>query len=114
MKNIYRFHLKKIILLLAAILLAVAASACTRSTQNSEPDSVTLQLNWFHEVEFAGYYAADAQGFYKEENLRVNILQRPSEIHFTNYQELFKNADFAIMGGGTIKTVIESGALLPR
>jgi ABC-type nitrate/sulfonate/bicarbonate transport system substrate-binding protein len=104
-----RFHLNKIILILTVILLAASLPTCTRSSQKKKPDSVTLQLNWFHEVQFSGYYAADAQGFYREENLQVNILQKPRKTDFTNYQELFKNTDFAIMGGGTIRTIIESG-----
>ncbi len=35
---------------------------------------VTLQLNWFPEVEHGGYYAALVHGFYKEAGLRVKIV----------------------------------------
>ncbi len=41
-----------------------------------EPDRLTLQLNWSHEAEFAGYYVADAKGFYADENIAVTILDR--------------------------------------
>ena len=37
-------------------------------------DAVTLQLKWKHQVQFAGYYAAKAQGFYQEAGLDVSIL----------------------------------------
>jgi diguanylate cyclase (GGDEF)-like protein len=36
-------------------------------------DNVVLQLPWFHQFQFAGYYAAQAQGFYQEEGLEVSI-----------------------------------------
>ncbi len=38
-------------------------------------EAVTLQLNWFHEAEFAGYYMAEAQGLYEDEGLDVTILE---------------------------------------
>src|SRR5262245_45322175 len=35
---------------------------------------VTLQLNWFPEVEHGGYYAALVHGYYREAGLNVKIL----------------------------------------
>ncbi len=37
-------------------------------------DDVTLQLKWVTQAQFAGYYAAQAQGFYEAEGLNVTIL----------------------------------------
>lgn len=37
-------------------------------------DDVTLQLKWVTQAQFAGYYVAQAQGFYEEEGLNVTIL----------------------------------------
>ncbi|MBW6505672.1 MAG: ABC transporter substrate-binding protein [Rhodobacteraceae bacterium] len=37
-------------------------------------DSVTLQLKWVTQAQFAGYYVALEKGFYDEENLDVTIL----------------------------------------
>lgn len=50
---------------LAATLSAGAALAA---------DPVTLQLKWVTQAQFAGYYVAEAKGFYDEENLDVTIL----------------------------------------
>lgn len=36
-------------------------------------DSVVLQLKWYNQFQFAGYYAAKEKGFYKEEGLDVII-----------------------------------------
>ncbi len=37
------------------------------------PKNLTLQLQWSAQTQFAGYYAAVAKGFYKEEGLNVSI-----------------------------------------
>jgi diguanylate cyclase (GGDEF)-like protein len=36
-------------------------------------DNVTLQLNWTHGFQFAGYYAAKEQGYYEEAGLDVSL-----------------------------------------
>lgn len=38
------------------------------------PD-VSLQLKWFHQFQFAGYYAAQKEGYYQEEGLNVTIYE---------------------------------------
>jgi NitT/TauT family transport system substrate-binding protein len=54
-------------LLGATLLAGMAAPAIAQ-------DSVTLQLQWVTQGQFAGYYAALDQGFYEEEGLDVTIL----------------------------------------
>ncbi|MEA2072524.1 MAG: ABC transporter substrate-binding protein [Campylobacterota bacterium] len=41
-----------------------------------ELQEVTLQLKWFHSFQFAGYYMAKEKGFYEEEGLDVELLER--------------------------------------
>ena len=41
---------------------------------SQELKPVKLQLKWRHQFQFAGYYAAQIKGFYKEEQLEVKIL----------------------------------------
>ena len=48
---------------------ALAASAGSAMAQ----DSVTLQLKWVTQAQFAGYYVAQDKGFYEDENLDVEI-----------------------------------------
>lgn len=38
-------------------------------------DSVTLQLNWKHQFQFAGYYAALEKGYYRNAGLDVRIVE---------------------------------------
>nr|WP_245895129.1 ABC transporter substrate-binding protein [Devosia submarina] len=39
----------------------------------AQDNSVTLQLKWVTQGQFAGYYVAQAKGFYEEEGLQVEI-----------------------------------------
>ncbi|MFC3688519.1 ABC transporter substrate-binding protein [Aquipuribacter hungaricus] len=41
---------------------------------------VSLQLQWFAQAQFAGYYAAVAEGFYEEEGLDVEIIEGAVDI----------------------------------
>ncbi|MCF6322396.1 MAG: ABC transporter substrate-binding protein [Rhizobiaceae bacterium] len=52
--------------LLAGAMLAAAGTAMAQ-------EKVTLQLKWVTQAQFAGYYVAKDKGFYKEENLDVEI-----------------------------------------
>lgn len=75
--------------LVAAIALALAAvlAACGSSNDTSKGSSgstkltpVKLQLQWVAQAQFAGYYAAVAQGFYKKEGLDVQIVEGGPDI----------------------------------
>ena len=67
-----------------AAVLAVGLAACggddeqaggggSATTQGQQQASVTLQLKWVTQAQFAGYYAALDQGYYEDEGLDVNI-----------------------------------------
>jgi len=38
-------------------------------------DTVSIELKWYHQFQFAGYYAAVEQGFYEDEGLYVHIIE---------------------------------------
>jgi NitT/TauT family transport system substrate-binding protein len=42
-------------------------------SEEPNPKTITLQLQWSPQTQFAGYYAAVAKGFYKQEGLDVSI-----------------------------------------
>src|ERR1035438_7580818 len=54
-------------IVLAAVLM-LGMSGLARPT-----DTLTLQLKWVAQAQFAGYYVADAKGFYKAVGLDVTI-----------------------------------------
>jgi diguanylate cyclase (GGDEF)-like protein/PAS domain S-box-containing protein len=54
--------------LLACVCLAIATVAAAS-------EHIRLQLKWHHQFQFAGYYAAQQQGFYRDEGLDVEIIE---------------------------------------
>jgi len=60
-----------------------------------EHKEVNLQLSWFNQFQFAGYFMAKEKGFYKEAGLDVNI--RPFDFGVDVSKEVsLGNADFGI------------------
>ncbi len=53
--------------------IAGASAAATLLAGAARAEDVTLQLKWVTQAQFAGYYVAEAKGYYKDEGLTVTI-----------------------------------------
>ena len=53
--------------------------ACLMANPAFALEKVTLQLKWTHAFQFAGYYAAQQQGYYRDAGLEVNIVEAASD-----------------------------------
>ena len=83
MKNILK---KKNIIYLILILFSTFLNA---------NEKIVLQLKWFHQFQFAGYYAAKEKGFYDEVGLNVEIRQR--DLKYNNIDEVINgNAQYGV------------------
>jgi len=51
----------------------LTAAALATFATGAQAQDVTLQLKWVTQAQFAGYYVAQAKGFYEEEGLNVTI-----------------------------------------
>ncbi|MGD1984755.1 MAG: transporter substrate-binding domain-containing protein, partial [Chromatiaceae bacterium] len=68
----------------------------------AEPlERVTLQLKWFHQFQFAGYYAAVEQGFYADEGLEVELRERDPRYDPLD-DVLAGRADYGVTDSGLI------------
>lgn len=56
------------------------------STALFSNEKVTLQLKWFHQFQFAGYYAAKEMGFYEDVGLDVEIKER--DLRYDNIEQV--------------------------
>jgi len=77
---------------------------------NQELESVTLQLKWKHQFQFAGYYAALEQGFYEQEGLDVTILP------LTEKRNVLEDVDagklnYAVGGSGILAYYANGGQI---
>mgnify|MGYP001772817616 FL=1 len=59
---------------LSLLLKGMIISACLFCSQLMAQESVTLQLKWTHQFQFAGYYMAQQKGYYDEAGLDVTIV----------------------------------------
>lgn len=58
-------------------------------------EKVSLQLRWFHQFQFAGYYAAKANGYYAEVGLDVEIIERDLKVNPVD-AVLWGKADYGV------------------
>jgi PAS domain S-box-containing protein len=64
-------------------------------TSYAQERRVSLQLKWMHQFQFAGYYAAQKQGYYKNAGLQVNIIPGDTR-HIAVNEVLTGAADFGV------------------
>jgi NitT/TauT family transport system substrate-binding protein len=102
-KSVYNFFT----LITILVMLALSLMGCAGKT-SAPNDEVTVQLSWFHTVEFAGFYAADKQGYYAEENIAVKLL--PGGFDILPWKDVAEGkADFGVTGGNSLMTARAEG-----
>ncbi len=83
------------------LLIAVSTIFCSNAIAQSSKDSIRLHLKWWHQFQFAGYYAADLKGFYKQAGLNVKII--PADKNHPPVQAVTQgNAEFGVTGSDII------------
>lgn len=70
MDNIYRMIYQLLFIALLSIPMQVSADATTLTLKR-----VKVQLKWFHQFQFAGFYAAIEQGYFTDEGLDVELVE---------------------------------------
>lgn len=97
------------VLLLVLLSTTLAASACDRSTKpGAGKRRVTVQLNWFPEPEFGGFYAARDNGYFDAEGLDVELRKGGADVP-AGQLVASGNVDFAIVSGSQLVTLRAQG-----
>ncbi len=76
-----------------------------------ELEEVTLRLQWKHQFEFAGFYAAKEQGIYEKYGIKVDILEYENGLDLIEEVNLNK-VDFGVWGSGVIEQAINGKDVL--
>lgn len=89
------------------VLFGLLLAACQTSTGAAESENnIKLVLAWTHESEFAGYYMADNQGFFRDAGLAVEFIE--GGIDVDEYGLLVEGqADIALMTLNEYKISLE-------
>jgi len=86
-----------------AVLLLCTSACMPTANSVSELTTITLQLGSTHQAIYSGFYAADLNGYYAREGLKVNFIEGGATI---NLVEPLQNntAQFAVIGASTLIT----------
>ncbi len=87
-------RIKRAVQLVIFALGLLPCSASHSSTQIAK-DTLRLQLRWKHQFQFAGFYAAIEQGYYRDEGLVVQLKEASDNINFAQIV-LDGQADFGV------------------
>lgn len=92
------------------LLIALLVIPLDTSADNKEPtlNKVRVQLKWFHQFQFAGFYAAIEQGYFKEVGLDVELIEGGPTIQVTEKVTSGK-AEFGI-GNSSLLIDFNNGA----
>jgi len=82
-------------LVLAVIIFSAKPCHSYEPITDKHLETVTLQLKWKHQFQFAGYYAAKEKGFYEKAGLDVKILEAQDGVESTD-QVVKGEADFGV------------------
>jgi PAS domain S-box-containing protein len=74
-------------------------------------DTVVLQLKWYHQFQFAGYYAAVEKGFYTNEGLHV-ILREGSPQRFPLQTVLDGTAEYGIADSDLLLSYLQGNPVV--
>jgi NitT/TauT family transport system substrate-binding protein len=99
-------------LVMVIFLLTLFITSCSPLATPTPPlTPITMQLQWTHQAEFAGFYAADQNGYYAEEGLAVTFLQGGATVdHMAAVQE--GKAQFGTTSADALITARDQGKSL--
>jgi len=78
---------------------------------SKELEKISLQLDWLHQFQFAGYYIAKEKGFYNDVNLDVDIKEFNSNTKLVD-DILNSKTDYAIGKSSLIMDALENKEIL--
>jgi ABC-type nitrate/sulfonate/bicarbonate transport system substrate-binding protein len=93
---------------LSSILIIISILSCGRKADQTR-ENVILRLKWLHQAQFAGFYAADQKGFFKESKIDVRLNQ--GGIDFPAIQMVSGGSEqFGVTGADQIILAREKGS----
>ncbi len=57
--------------------------SCSEKKEPQQLEQIILQLGWYHQSQWAGFYAADQNVYYNDEGIEITFLPRPSPNFYT-------------------------------
>ncbi|MCG8683278.1 MAG: ABC transporter substrate-binding protein [Desulfobacterales bacterium] len=95
MRKFYLRFFPKLYFFLMFFFLFICCATDLKADDNNAPH-IVLQLKWYHQFQFAGYYAAKEKGFYSDAGLDVEILEGGPKIKVQD-EVISGKADFGVL-----------------
>ena len=107
-----KFNLRIILLLFLCINTLISKELTKINPLNTKSiEKVTLQLQWKHQFEFAGFYAAKEKGFYKDVGLDVEFKEFNSNMNIVD-EVLNDNAQYGLTYSSLIADYMQNKPLI--
>ena len=71
--------MKKFIAILLALTMIFALTACGKSAETAEMETITVVLDWTPNTNHTGIFVAQAKGYFEEAGLKVEVVQPPED-----------------------------------
>jgi NitT/TauT family transport system substrate-binding protein len=107
-KEINMYHIKNLGFVVLTILVAMTLPACGSKAATQALTPITIQLKWLHQAQFAGLYAADQNGYYAAEGLKVSFIEGGATVDLEK-SVLDGTAQFGDIGADTLITARADG-----
>lgn len=90
-----------LLLLTVFLLVCLSCLSATWPGQPADADEVKLQLKWVHQAQFAGFYLAEEKGYYRDENIKIVLLEGGVDVDIVR-RLADGEADFAVIAPETL------------
>ena len=100
---------KKIVICSIAVIIVIVIGLFVKVINlNDNTNTTSIRLKWICQAQFAGIYMAEAEGYYKEQGLKVTI--DPAGPNISPIQSVVSGAnEFGIAGAEQVITAIDNG-----
>ena len=71
--------MKKLIAIILSVAIILGLSACGNTDDKKEPSKITIVLDWTPNTNHTGIFVAEANGYFEEAGLNVEIVQPPED-----------------------------------
>lgn len=104
----YRIGKYFVYVLIVLSLVGCGSNTPAEPTATTPPRNIKVQLDWIPTVEYAGFYMAQANGYFAEENLAVEFISNNGSI-LTMEALSNGDVDFAVAGADVLLRTREAG-----
>ena len=101
-------RIKNISFVLLTVLVAVTLTSCGPKATTQALTPISVQIKWLHQAQFAGLYAADQNGYYAAEGLKVNFIEGGPTVDLEK-SVLEGTAQFGVIGADTLISARSDG-----